>query len=1037
MKRTKYILLFTLVLLMLSAMLPSFLASATTPNDTPSYYLSENSNVDTMHAITLGAMPCIGEAKILVFYVDFEDGLPLWTNTKEEVEDLFFSEEAKNDSSLAYSEKDSLRSYYYRSSYGKVDITGSVFEYQAQEPSIYYRNNDEALYDEIIAHYKNLISWDDFDGNNDGYIDGVYIVAKNAPTGYELWPNSYVTGGSNRTNVDNKTISKFSFIGENRFETILHETCHMFGVPDMYAGIGLNPSGIETKCIMENGQGDLPSPTKFTFGWLDNVTFISSDNIGSFDLRSYSFYGDVLVIYPNGDNTNRNWFFVEYVTNEGNNGGEYPFANTYGEYGVRIWRTQMMLDENYNIIGAGPEFGVGDAPSPYEYLDTIHPWGIINYYMQEGDEITPYTEISTAYSDTHYMVGGSKFLKDLTFSGIHINFEKLQNNKAIIKVDIEEHPNTALKTEAELNIHSSDKSSAYIDNNDSLNFASITSGTELKVNGAIRLISQSANLEYTVETIISYNKKTIKLYIETEKLSTLKKYSDWTLSISDVTTYYGSDITLSGSEQIIKFSNYVSSLIDNDELYPTGFKMESDTVLNYRFRYFKLSDTVVLSIYFDDIANKLYWGEIDTATNTTKITELPVPQALNLDAWMQTLDRKPVEVWKDGEYYFVYIGNYICAYQNKSLISYFDCTSLELPVVYTMIKNNNAFFIDIQTNFYKVALENNAIVLNKVDFGEFPETNHGIEILYPVGKNQYLIVMPTYARFVDLDNNITKDYYFTSDECLYSAPLNTLYCLDGYYYVFFAYEDLTMYKFDKDFNLLNQTVVLKDFSSTIISCYRLEVDFYNNTWVISLDGTSLGYSNSYLFLCSQNGQVLNYYKYGTADKLGECYFIPMSAYKILVIDEYFGEYAIGTKLESTFTYINTVCNSHNLDNWETALAPTCIGEGYYKRNCTKCEYFETQYIPVLGHSYSDWTETIKPKCEADGEERKDCINCNHYETKKILATGHIDTNEDKICDTCGWKEKEEFPTGAVVGIILGSVAALGLIAWFLFKKKSH
>lgn len=32
-----------------------------------SYYLHENSNVDTIHAVTEGALPCIGEAKILVF----------------------------------------------------------------------------------------------------------------------------------------------------------------------------------------------------------------------------------------------------------------------------------------------------------------------------------------------------------------------------------------------------------------------------------------------------------------------------------------------------------------------------------------------------------------------------------------------------------------------------------------------------------------------------------------------------------------------------------------------------------------------------------------------------------------------------------------------------------------------------------------------------------------------------------------------------------------------------------------------------------
>ena len=100
-------------------------------------YMGVNSNVNTIRATTVGALPCIGEAKILVFYTDFLNGAPNWKKTKEEVEDMFFSEEGKTNASLAYSNSDSLRSFYYRSSYGKVDITGTVFEYQTQQDTSY------------------------------------------------------------------------------------------------------------------------------------------------------------------------------------------------------------------------------------------------------------------------------------------------------------------------------------------------------------------------------------------------------------------------------------------------------------------------------------------------------------------------------------------------------------------------------------------------------------------------------------------------------------------------------------------------------------------------------------------------------------------------------------------------------------------------------------------------------------------------------------------------------------------------------------
>ena len=118
---------------------------------TTPYYLSENSNVDTIHATTVGALPCIGEAKIIVFYTDFKGGDTNWTKSPEEVENMFFSEVGKNDPSVAYTSEDSLRSYYYRSSYGKVDITGSVFEYQTQNHTSYYTSLDIVL-DEIIEY---------------------------------------------------------------------------------------------------------------------------------------------------------------------------------------------------------------------------------------------------------------------------------------------------------------------------------------------------------------------------------------------------------------------------------------------------------------------------------------------------------------------------------------------------------------------------------------------------------------------------------------------------------------------------------------------------------------------------------------------------------------------------------------------------------------------------------------------------------------------------------------------------------------------
>ena len=100
------------------------------------YALADNT-LETYNALGIGAMPCQGTAKVIVFRVIFaEDGKQSdgnvieWTNTYigdvREAERLFFDPTLKNvvDSPKTYShDYDSLRSFYYRSSYGKLDYS--------------------------------------------------------------------------------------------------------------------------------------------------------------------------------------------------------------------------------------------------------------------------------------------------------------------------------------------------------------------------------------------------------------------------------------------------------------------------------------------------------------------------------------------------------------------------------------------------------------------------------------------------------------------------------------------------------------------------------------------------------------------------------------------------------------------------------------------------------------------------------------------------------------------------------------------------
>ena len=116
---------------------------------------------------------------------------------------------------------------------------------------------------------------------------------------------------------------------------------------------------------------------------------------------------------------------------------------------------------------------------------------------------------------------------------------------------------------------------------------------------------------------------------------------------------------------------------------------------------------------------------------------------------------------------------------------------------------------------------------------------------------------------------------------------------------------------------------------------------------------------------------------------------------------------------------------HDMGDWYTVTEPGCETEGQQRKDCSRCEHYETEVIPAAGHSYSanvtaptcteqgytiytcycgdsyisdcvdalghdmgDWYTVTEPGCEAEGQQRKDCSRCEHYETEVIPATGH-------------------------------------------------
>ena len=103
------------------------------------------------------------------------------------------------------------------------------------------------------------------------------------------------------------------------------------------------------------------------------------------------------------------------------------------------------------------------------------------------------------------------------------------------------------------------------------------------------------------------------------------------------------------------------------------------------------------------------------------------------------------------------------------------------------------------------------------------------------------------------------------------------------------------------------------------------------------------------------------------------------------------------------------------------IEPTCIDAGYTVHTCVRCEETYTDAeVKALGHSYGEWETEIEPTPEKDGVERRECEKCEHFETREVPYIVHDYTSEVieptctemgytlYTCTECGETYKDEY-----------------------------
>lgn len=247
-------------------------------------------------------MPATGEANALVFLVEFPDVPHDPSVTREAAEEIFFGE-------------DSLRSFYYESSYHKLTVTGDVQDwYTARHNRDYYvEKGIAALYREVLEALDEQIDYSRYDADGNGYIDGLYLhfAGESSGWGSALW--SYVTWLFEEQ-YDGITVGpRACLLHRLDVDTIRHETGHLLGLPDYYSYtiktcFG-NYSWVGSDDMMVGGLGEHNALSKMLLGWITQVKLLSAD--GSYSLEDFSKDGDAAILYPFGDTQADSFFLLQ------------------------------------------------------------------------------------------------------------------------------------------------------------------------------------------------------------------------------------------------------------------------------------------------------------------------------------------------------------------------------------------------------------------------------------------------------------------------------------------------------------------------------------------------------------------------------------------------------------------------------------------------------------------------------------------------------------------------------------------------------
>jgi M6 family metalloprotease-like protein len=266
---------------------------------------------------TFWSIPATGTSRVLVVPVEFPDRRFINPTLVREQLDLVFNQSSTSNFV-------SLKQFYLTSSFGKLTLEGVVTPiFQTRFHASYYENllsadPNTVIIDEIMSALNPAFNFRDFDSNQDGRLDGIYMIY-NYPPGQWMdfwWAYLNVYQGQQRFD----TIAPSSYIwlpyefmvvnGQLTATTFIHETGHMLGLEDYYDyavndGSG-NEYGLGGADMMDSNVGDHNPFSKMMLGWIDPLVVTEDMDV---TLLPYISSGQALLITDRWQNS----LFDEYI----------------------------------------------------------------------------------------------------------------------------------------------------------------------------------------------------------------------------------------------------------------------------------------------------------------------------------------------------------------------------------------------------------------------------------------------------------------------------------------------------------------------------------------------------------------------------------------------------------------------------------------------------------------------------------------------------------------------------------------------------